>query len=554
MSNSSAMFGPRGSSLAPSGPPPGSFSSDLKTTAFPRVTTPKKELGQFFSNDYVSTEAHTTSEKRQLELKDAIRKEEKYKVGSEKLIEALQSKSTKRTKDQRAQAESALDTSRRIIEDLKSQLKHEISFANRPSTPPRNRLSDTYQASPVISPSRDERDSQTSSPTVDTNTQAPTYLAGEILQALEAEGMQSDYYVDRGNRLVDLFKTYPTLKYDLAWPTFGARVQMMLLSESREVVAAGFRVTRHAIADRKTLRNVRELHTDILIILSLVKESKASIEREQALKLVRAFIDVKDGAKELSRAVVRTVVAVAEHHEDRLRNMALLTLSEILARNPSVVVASGGISVLTDILSASTYPGSEGLAITFLHVLDKPQQRTLLRSGYELASIFTPFTEPAGEREHEEKLKSSAKLICALLKTWPGLITFSNANFLAIRSLVQCLYSPTYLARDLILDLLFDVLNIKPPSWTSSFLAGRRLTTYGRVANLKSEDHIQSTKPELGEEDPPVNLLDHYTALLLAVFVHCGLIKVFSDVLAMIEGIANAGYSRSQISSKIRQI
>lgn len=62
---------------------------------------------------------------------------------------------------------------------------------------------------------------------------------------------------------------------------------------------------------------------------SLVKEGKASVEREQALKFVRAFLDVKDGVEEISPAVVRTIVSVAEYSEDRLRLICIETLGEI---------------------------------------------------------------------------------------------------------------------------------------------------------------------------------------------------------------------------------
>lgn len=67
---------------------------------------------------------------------------------------------------------------------------------------------------------------------------------------------------------------------------------------------------------------------------SLVKEGKASVEREQALKFIRAFLDVKDGVKEIATAVVRTIVAVAEHGEDRLRSICIETLAEICRWTP----------------------------------------------------------------------------------------------------------------------------------------------------------------------------------------------------------------------------
>ena len=519
------VFGPRGASLAPSGQPPGSFSSDLKAVSTPRAGTPRADTGVSTAADYFGIEGAKSSELRQHDLRDKINKETKIKIGSENLLEALISKNAKQTKDQRQKVESELTLSNRKLQELNIQLEDEIERSKRPATPGRDRLSGLFQGSPLKSPVRDERLSQDQFSLVEQESESPTYILAELLQALETESMQPDYYVDRANSLVELFKRYPTLKYDLAWPIFGLRVQTMLLSESREVVAAGYRVTRHAIADRKSLKTIRTLNTDNLVILSLTKDSKASIEREQALKFVRAFLDVKDGIKELSNAIVRTVVSVAEHHEDRLRNMSLLTISEILVRDPAIVVNAGGIVPLTDALVEGSYHGSESLAMNFLHLIDKPQQRGFLPSGYELDSAFTPFTDPLTIHGHEEKLKSSAKLLAAMLKTWPGLFIAVSKNFSAMASLLQSLQYPVPIARDLILDLIFDVLNIQPPSWTSSFLAGRRLTTYGRVANLKADTTQSHFKAE-PEEGSSFSLTAHFTALLLAVFMQCGLVVV----------------------------
>lgn len=527
LSNVSAVFGPRGSSLAPSGPPPGSFSSDLKSATVSRVGTPRLDLGSFTSGDYVNVDNATTSEQRQIDLRDKINKEIKIKIGSENLLEALISKNAKQTKDQRLKVESELSSSNRKIVELKSQLENEIDRANHPSTPGRSRLSGLFQGSPLKSPSREEEASEQEQHLTDLESESPTYILADILQALEVESMPPDYYVERANNLVELFKKYPALKYDLAWAIFGLRVQTMLLSDSREVVAAGYRVTRHAIADRKSLQIIRGLNTDSLVILSLVKESKASIEREQALKFVRAFLDVKDGVYELSNAVTRTIVSIAEHHDDRLRSMALLTLSELLIRNPLMVVIAEGIGPLADTLVEGNYHGSETLATAFLHLLDSPQQRKYLKSGHELEATFTLFTDAS--HGHEDKLKASARLISAILKTWSGISALSRGNFSAIRSLFLSLSYPAPLARSLILDLLFDVLHIKPPSWTSSYLAGRRLTTYGRVANLKTQKHEHSS--DLDQEDHEdqscnFSLVEHFTTLLLTIFIHCGLLKV----------------------------
>lgn len=525
LSNVSAMFGPRGSSLALSAQPPGSFSPDLKSATASRTGTPRVDVGNSSNSDYVNADNAIASEQRQIDLRDKINKETKIKLGSENLLEALISKNAKQTKDQRQRVELELNLSNDKIVKLKSQLEIEIDRANRPSTPSRSRLSGLFQGSPLKLPARDVEGEHDQYAT-DLESESPTYVLAEILQALEVEGMQSDYYVEQANSLVELFKRYPTLKYDLAWAIFGLRVQAMLLSESREVVAAGYRVTRHAIADRRSLQIIRGLNTDGLVILSLVKESKASIEREQALKFVRAFLDVKDGVHELSNAVIRTVVSIAEHHDDRLRSMALLTISELLIRNPSLAVLTGGVASIADTLVEGNYHSFETLAIAFLHLLDNPHQRKYLNSGHELEAVFTPFTDPVNVHGHEDKLKSSARLITAILKTWPGIFALSNGGFSSIRSLLLSLSYPIPIAQDLILDLLFDVLHIKPPSWASSYLAGRRLTTYGRVVNLRAESHDHSSSPDQEGQSCKFSLVDHFTTLLLAIFVSCGLLKV----------------------------
>src|SRR5580700_8320677 len=94
---------------------------------------------------------------------------------------------------------------------------------------------------------------------------------------------------------------------------------------------------------------------------SLIKERKADVEREQALKFVRAFLEVAGGVREVSRGVVRTIAAVAEHSEDRLKAICIETLAEIMIRDPQLLLAAGGLRSLTDALREGAYDASEGL-------------------------------------------------------------------------------------------------------------------------------------------------------------------------------------------------
>lgn len=211
----------------------------------------------------VEDEGHA-SEQNILSLRETLSREMKIKEGSENLLEALNTKKAKQTKEQRQRVEAELSSSNVRIKDIKQQIQ-DLQRPKAPSTPTRGRMAGLFQANTLRSPPSATKSATGSD--FEEPTESPTYVLAEILQALELEGMTPDYYVGHANGLVDLFKRYPTLKYDLVWSIFGLRMQIMLLSESREVVAAGYRMTRHAISDRISLNKIRSLNTDYLVIL-----------------------------------------------------------------------------------------------------------------------------------------------------------------------------------------------------------------------------------------------------------------------------------------------
>jgi hypothetical protein len=245
------------------------------------------------------------------------------------------------------------------------------------------------------------------------------------------------------------------------------------------------------------------------------------VEREQALKFVRAFIDVKDGVREVSRAIVRTIAAIAEAPEERLRSICLETLAEILVQDARLLTSSGGLGPLSEALANGSYKASESLTAAFLFLLDAPKRRKYLRAGFELEGLFTTFTDVFSSSE--KALKQNAKAIAAAMKSWSGLMSLAMFDFRAIRSLVASLSIPNAPIRDTIIELVCSLLRIKSPSWAGPFLAGRRLTTYGRVANLRASPSKSAT-PYLEEDAGEQNFVEHYTALLLAVLVKCGLV------------------------------
>ncbi|KAH8683211.1 Rapamycin-insensitive companion of mTOR, N-term-domain-containing protein [Tricladium varicosporioides] len=523
LSSSTVSFAPRGSSLNPS-PAPGSFSSNMRSQLAPSRAGSNQDTSYSVANLERLDEDGVKPEQAISALKDSLNREMKIKEGSENMLEALNTKKAKQTKEQRQRVEAELNSSNQRIKELRNQIS-ELQRPKIPTTPTKSRMDTLFQSNGLRSPPSGARSAGGSE--FEEATESPTYALAEILQALELEGLTPDYYVGHANSLVELFKRHPTLKYDLVWSVFGLRMQVMLLSESREVVAAGYRMTRYAISDIASLQKIRGLNTDYIVVLSLIKKSNADVEREQALKFVRAFLDVKGGVHEVSRAVVRTIAAVAEHGEDRLRAICLETLAEIMVRDPALLVLSGGLRPLSDALSEGTYEASESLTAAFLFLLDAPQRRKYLRSGYELEVLFTPFTDSLFAQE--KILKQNSRSIAYALKSWPGLMSLSMYNFRAVRSLISSLMLPNPTIRETVIDLLYSLLRIKSPFWATSFLAGRRLTTYGRVATLKA------TAPKTAQEDDSAekSFVDHYTALLLAVLISSdmlpGLLQITRD-------------------------
>lgn len=211
----------------------------------------------------------SVAEKNLTGLKERLNREMKIKEGSENMLEALNSKKAKQTKEQRLKVEAELNASNSRIRELRQRISDAQQTRKAPpTTPTRNRTGsnvlESSRPSEVRSPQSVSRSVIGSD--IEESTESPTFALAELLQALEVEGMMPEYYVSRGNQLVDLFKRYPTLKYDLVWSVFGLRMQVMLLSESREVVAAGYRMTRYAISDVASLKRIRSLNTDYLVM------------------------------------------------------------------------------------------------------------------------------------------------------------------------------------------------------------------------------------------------------------------------------------------------
>lgn len=262
-SSSAVSFVPRGPSINPSSVGgPGSFSSDLRSQLGPSRLGSRLDIYNTLGplNEFKDG---SDMDKLLADLRDDLARENKIKEGSENMLEALNIKKPKQVKEQKAKVEAELNASYARIRILKQRIDELQQLKAAPITPTRP-LTDGMP--PIRSMRSPQSVSRSGAGSDIEEAFDPTYRLGELLQALEVEGLTPEYYVAKANSLADLFKNHPILKYDLVWSVFGLRMQVMLLSESREVVAAGYRVTRYAMSDRSSLKKIRTLNTDYIVI------------------------------------------------------------------------------------------------------------------------------------------------------------------------------------------------------------------------------------------------------------------------------------------------
>jgi rapamycin-insensitive companion of mTOR len=305
-------------------------------------------------------------------------------------------------------------------------------------------------------------------------------------------------------------------------------------------------VARYCISDVESLKRLESIRIDWHIIrfyllnMSQVdtrslsrSPSQHNVEREQALKLLRAFMDIPEGVAFLTLGIVKAIVALAEG-EERLAAIAAETLAEIGNTDVSIaaliiavldtalVVQAGGLRALLQGLLDGPVDLSMALLYPFLYVSDFPSTRRFLypdppiRGPSVLGLVLSNLTNvmdpskadlndlaPVAE---ETIMRGNAKTIAKMMSTWAGLLALCARSggelplaeqghyhqeveqpptFPGVRSMVDALRVKSLIVRDVLLDLWFEVLNIRIGSWAESFLAGRRLTgiCLMRVAN-----------------------------------------------------------------------
>ena len=79
------------------------------------------------------------------------------------------------------------------------------------------------------------------------------------------------------------------------------------------ITSAGYRVCRYLITDIAFVEFLLKLRLDSFLIISLAKDNSYHIEREQAIKLIRSFVEYKAG---VTTGIVQAIISCIERPDD----------------------------------------------------------------------------------------------------------------------------------------------------------------------------------------------------------------------------------------------
>ncbi|KAJ1917592.1 hypothetical protein IWQ60_007733 [Tieghemiomyces parasiticus] len=297
-----------------------------------------------------------------------------------------------------------------------------------------------------------------------------------------------------------------------------------LAHNSWRIRAQCYRLMRHLEVNWDDLSSLDYLEFGIM--RSLVYEDGVQMERDQALKFLwqmfRHYVTFR------REGLVRLVIAVAEHADDKLRNITLLMLCELLIRFPELTIRSGVIKVLTAAANDGPWDISRMVVHALMFTLDRPVSRRFIIYGLDLETLVGGIHESYHRSTvHEDRAKISAGILAVVFNSWPGLHYLLSNHGRAFQTVTVALTTTPKPVQLTLLRMLYRVFGItKPRSTSHATLSDRSSRIWEGTAEL---DYLAN-----GAVHSPVrhltvpagfNLSNVHRTLLLMLFADAGLLK-----------------------------
>ncbi|XP_078353189.1 rapamycin-insensitive companion of mTOR-like isoform X2 [Oculina patagonica] len=325
-------------------------------------------------------------------------------------------------------------------------------------------------------------------------------------------------------------------------------LMLPLVSTAKELRAAGLRAFRHLFSDEKTLSKMLDFRIDIFIVRSMDMVHAYEVERVQALRFIRKVIAVSPQLCPMSIAATLVSLGNDEGDDaDRLRKACVATLCELAIKNITTASYCGGINtIIRNVLDSQMQKFNESLMATLLYLLTSPETRLYVRSDVGLESILAPFTDlhyrhnPDTPETHLRedrafRLQASKMAIVTIFRSWSGIISLCRPDGKGVQSLLGVFCLPNSDVRKGIMDILFEIFQLKEPDWTDDF----HLALLS-VDPCQMQDSWKLSEGFVAEEAKALlphratgrtNLAKNYIALVLAAFMNAGLFESLVEVI-----------------------
>lgn len=388
------------------------------------------------------------------------------------------------------------------------------------------------------------------------NIESATWVFSDILQSLSIRDKDDvELMVSKSNQLVALLQTNPTLKHEIVIENVISRIQFMLYHPASQLRCAAYRILRHSAGDIKALQYLVRQKLLIFIIVTFSTLTPL-LEKEEALKMVRHFFEIPDGANYLSIGVIKALVALVDHENEESQDLSeegnqdlhvlpifsrlcIETICELAICKPDIVFHGGGLRLLIYLIINASSDIAASCIVAVMTLLDSADARLFLRNGFDLDSLISVYSlfedddegkTPFTKKYYNRALKISF-VLSIFLKSWTGIICFSHNKFDALKVLLSNLKKKNNKLRSIILDLLLDVLRIQALPWLENSSVGEVMTRFMRQITNDPDHKMHYSYTPVDPQSFEYSIISHYQGLLAKVLFNCDVLPLLFNII-----------------------
>ncbi|KAG1659079.1 Rapamycin-insensitive companion of mTOR [Nymphon striatum] len=355
-----------------------------------------------------------------------------------------------------------------------------------------------------------------------------------LTNIVKSEVSNKEHKLNYLNAFVKLCQNCGPLKNNLfSYEEIICCLRTALIHDAKEVRTAGIRAFRYFLHDNESVDAFVNLQVDFLICRSLDIVLDNQLERVHALKLVRKMLSISP--KKVTPALTRCIISLAIDEppgQEKLVRACLCIIAELALVNTPLCAECGGLNSLVYKVIDTQQPWmNEAMIGVILYLLNTSSTRHYIRKHVNIVQLLAPFTDcyyrhsiDIGDSsigdDREAKLQASKLALLSVLRSWSGERIFPIDNLFFFRLLQlrrEDLTSAREISALISIDLLFSLLLDPSTSKASWGLYEGFIAEEGRDI-LPNQSKYR------------VNLVDNYIALLLFVFVNCGVLDALIEV------------------------